>query len=226
MGTARPFPLPSLPNWLSGFRLIAAPCLPLCLILLPRPMADWTVFALVLVAGVTDWLDGWIARRFQLTTRLGAMLDSIADKVLVIIALAVLMALSGLNPIVAIPATAIIFREVFVSGLREQLGNAAGTLRVTRLAKYKTTLQLLGILVLLLVGIFQLEYEAIYYANDPFLMDQIAAGTVPDSLGVGPVLWRLGLAEWGGSVLIWLAAGLTVVSGLDYFRKALPHLVD
>ena len=78
------------------------------------------------------------------------MLDPIADKAMVVIALLVITGYSGMDPWLILPATAILFREVFVSGLREYLGDTAGLLKVTNLAKWKTTAQMTAIAVLFL----------------------------------------------------------------------------
>ena len=82
------------------------------------------------------------------------MLDPIADKAMVVIALVVITGYAGMNPWILLPATVIIFREIFVSGLREFLGDTAGTLKVTSLAKWKTTAQMVAIGVLFGTGIF------------------------------------------------------------------------
>ena len=97
---------------------------------------------------MTDWIDGYLARAWKQETKLGAMLDPIADKAMVVIALMVIVGYSSMSPWLVLPATVILFREVFVSGLREYLGDTAGTLKVTKLAKWKTTAQMVAIAVL------------------------------------------------------------------------------
>ncbi len=91
-----------------------------------RPWADWFALVLFVGAAVTDWFDGYLARAWKQETKLGAMLDPIADKAMVVIALLVITGFSGMNPWILLPATLILFREVFVSGLREFLGATAG----------------------------------------------------------------------------------------------------
>ncbi len=184
----------TLPNLLTLLRLLAAPGVALAFLALPRPVADWAALALFILAAATDWLDGWLARAWNQQTRLGTMLDPIADKAMVVIALAVLMAVSPLSMALLLPATLILLREVFVSGLREFLGDVAGTLKVTRLAKWKTTVQMVAISVLLAHGALSV---------------------------VGTARWGLALVGLG---LLWGAAVLTLLTGWDYLRKAAPFL--
>lgn len=187
----------TIPNILTVLRLLAAPGLPLAFVLLPRPMADWAALILFVGAAVTDWFDGYLARKWQQESRFGAMLDPIADKAMVVIALMAVVGYAGTPWPLVVPATFILFREVFVSGLREFLGTTAGLLKVTKLAKWKTTTQMVALTVLLLNGALQ-------------------GWTSP-----------LAGATWaGGVVLLWVAALLTVITGWDYFTKALPHLKD
>ena len=140
----------TVPNILTVLRLIAAPCVALVFAVLARPAADWVALVLFVGASATDWIDGYLARAWNQQTRFGTMLDPIADKAMVIIALAVVLGLSELDPWVLVPGTVILFREVFVSGLREFLGAQAGQLKVTKLAKWKTTVQMVAITLLLL----------------------------------------------------------------------------
>ena len=144
----------TLPNTLTALRLLAAPGVAIMFLYFARPWADWFALILFVGAAVTDWIDGYLARAWKQETRLGAMLDPIADKAMVIIALLVIIGFSNWSPWLVLPATMIVFREVFVSGLREFLGTAAGTLKVTQLAKWKTTAQMIAIAVLFGQGIF------------------------------------------------------------------------
>ena len=139
----------TLPNVLTLLRLFAAPGVALVFVLLPRPAADGAAFALFALASITDWFDGWIARKFNQMSEFGRMLDPIADKAMVTIALAVILMLSGPDPWLIIPAAAIFLREVAVSGLREHLAGRV-SIPVTRLAKWKTTAQMVAIAALLL----------------------------------------------------------------------------
>ena len=142
----------NLPTALTVVRLAAAPAVAVVFLVLPRPAADWTALALFIGAALTDWLDGVLARAWAQGTQLGAMLDPIADKAMVVIALASLLATAPATGPLLIPAAVILFREVFVSGLREFLGDVAGTLAVTRLAKWKTAAQMVAISALFAAG--------------------------------------------------------------------------
>lgn len=214
----------NLPTALTILRLLAAVFLPLAFLTLARPYADALALSLFIVASVTDWLDGYLARAWGQVTRLGAMLDPIADKAMVVIALFLLGAFSSLAFLVLIPAALILFREVFVSGLREYLGDTAGTLKVTGLAKWKTAVQMVAISVLFAHGICEHMFGMATLGMDPVIVGAILEGAESDEVGL---LWKLTLmqwTEWGGLALIWLAAALTVVTGADYFRKAWPYL--
>ncbi|MBM9593355.1 CDP-diacylglycerol--glycerol-3-phosphate 3-phosphatidyltransferase [Roseitranquillus sediminis] len=201
----------NLPNALTLLRLLAAPGVALMFLYFARPWADWFALVLFVGAAVTDWFDGYLARSWKQETKIGAMLDPIADKAMVVIALLVITGLSGMNPWILLPATLIMFREVFVSGLREYLGDTAGLLKVTKLAKWKTTAQMVALGVLFLgTGLDYLER------------------------GRGPMVGGLarlgdGLAGWAtffGIILLWIAATLTVMTGWEYFAKARPYLRD
>ena len=110
------------------------------------------IIALVIygIAAASDWLDGYLARAWNQYSPLGRMLDPIADKLLVGIMIAALAWDGSLSSLDMIPACAILFREFFVSGLREFLGNTKVVLNVTWLAKWKTTIQLVALAVILL----------------------------------------------------------------------------
>jgi len=129
-----------------------------------------------------------------------------------------------LDPWILLPATLIFFREVFVSGLREFLGDTAGTLKVTTLAKYKTTLQMAAIAVLFGTGIFQHEFLDRVQGMDNFTIMAIMEGQMEDELGLQWIS-QLAVTVWYiGTGLLWIAAVLTLVTGADYLRKAWPHL--
>lgn len=202
----------TIPNILTVIRLLAAPGVAVMFLYFHRPWADWFALALFVGAAVTDWFDGYLARAWKQESKFGAMLDPIADKAMVVIALLVLTGYSGMNPWLILPATVILFRETFVSGLREFLGTDARRLRVTRLAKWKTTAQMIAIAILFLgTGLAYLEHGRAPRAGE---------GDIPMGLSPADIATRIGLA------LIWLAAVLTAITGLDYFRKALPYLKD
>ncbi len=189
----------NIPNILTILRLIAAPVMALLFLYLLRPLADWFALILFLAAALTDFIDGYLARRWNQTSKLGTMMDPIADKIMVILALMVIVAISPApDSTILLPATVIVFREVFISGLREFLGDEARLLAVTRLAKWKTTLQMLAIVVLFSEGVF-----AHYYVTD---------------FGAP--------AHYIGRVLLAIAALITFISGVDYFIKARGFLQE
>lgn len=202
----------TIPNILTIGRLLAAPAVPLMFLYFTRPYADWAALVLFLLAAITDWFDGHLARRWHQESRFGAAMDPIADKAMVIIAVVVITGYSGMNAWLILPATVILFREVFVSGLREFLGSESGKLKVTQLAKWKTTAQMVALSVLFLgTG---LAYLA---TGKP---PRVGESSLPEI-----ATWA-GWATHAGLALFWLAGALTLVTGIDYFRKALPLLKD
>lgn len=214
----------NLPNILTILRLLAAPGVVVLFLYFHRPFADWFALALFGLAALTDFFDGYLARAWKQETRLGAMLDPIADKAMVVIALLVITGYSGMDPWLILPATAILFREVFVSGLREYLGDTAGLLKVTNLAKWKTTAQMTAIAVLFLALGLDYTREAHSTRLDIDLLDTLGQIGTSDLTVIDLATYDGGLVWLVGLALIWIAALLTLVTGWDYFRKALPHL--
>ncbi len=133
--------LPNLPNILTLSRIAAVPLL-VALVVWRRPDTDVAACVVFSLAGLTDWLDGRIARRHKLHSDLGRMLDPIADKLLVGATLMVLAGMGRLPTSGLYPAIVILCREILVSGLREYLAGLSVGLPVTRLAKWKTGLQM------------------------------------------------------------------------------------
>lgn len=214
----------NLPNILTVIRLAAAPGVAVMFLYFTRPYADWFALILFVTAAVTDWFDGYLARAWGQETKLGAMLDPIADKAMVVIALMVIIGFSSWSPWLVLPATVILFREVFVSGLREYLGDTAGTLKVTKLAKWKTALQMTAIAVLFGQGVFEHYLGMSIYGMDEAQVSAVLRGDEEDFLGLG---WKVRAMEWSGLIghwLLWGAAALTAVTGFDYLLKAMPHL--
>ncbi len=216
----------TLPNLLTIVRLIAAPMVAVMFLYFTRPYADWFALVLFIMAAITDWFDGYLARAWKQETKLGAMLDPIADKAMVVIALMVIVGFSDVywTPWLVLPATVILFREVFVSGLREFLGDTAGTLKVTRLAKWKTTTQMVAIAVLFSRGIFEHYLVMNSYGMDPELIAQVMAGEVEDVNGLRFYYHAMVWSGRAGLWILWIAAAMTLVSGYDYFRKSTPYL--
>ena len=216
----------NVPNFLTILRLIAAPGIALCFALLPRGMADWAAVILFVAASVTDFFDGFLARLYKQESRFGAMLDPIADKAIVVIALAVLLANFNLSTLVLIPVTVILFREVFVAGLREFLGSDAGRLKVTKLAKWKTTVQMVAITVLFSQGLFSHYYWVQSSAMETDMIAAIFAGEQADERGLVR-LWQGSVWSYNiGLILLWISATLTAITGIDYYRKSRPYLLD
>jgi len=216
----------TVPNTLTFLRLIAAPGVAVMFLYFARPWADWLALVLFVGAAITDYFDGYLARLWRQESRIGAMLDPIADKAMVVIALLVITGYSGMDPWLILPATLILFREVFVSGLREYLGNTSRLLAVTRLAKWKTTAQMIAIATLFAaMGLEYVREQAL--ARNRALIAEMTETGIDNELNVlslanigGELVWMLGLA------LIWVAAALTAVTGWDYLKKAMPHLRD
>ena len=154
------------------------------------------------------------------------MLDPIADKAMVVIALMVIIGFSSWSAWLVLPATVILFREVFVSGLREYLGDTAGTLKVTKLAKWKTTFQMVAIAVLFSQGVFEHYLGMSAWGMDEAMVQSIFAGETADLQGLR---WKHAAMEWAGHighVLLWIAALLTLITGIDYMKKAMPYLKE
>lgn len=216
----------TLPNILSVARLIAAAVLPLVFLYFTRPYADWFALVLFVVASVTDYIDGYLARSWGQITRIGQMIDPIADKAMVVIALMVIVGYSSMSPWLVLPATFIVFREIFVSGLREFLGQTAGTLSVTRLAKWKTFIQMIALAVLFGHGIFEHHVGMNAYGMDQAMFDAVIAGDEPDTNNLRRLVQGMIWSSWIGLALLWVAAVLTLITGWDYFRKAWPYLKE
>lgn len=215
----------NLPNFLTVLRLLAAPGVVVMFLYFTRPLADWFALVLFVTAALTDFLDGYLARAWKQESKFGAMLDPIADKAMVVIALLVITGYAGMNPWILLPATVIIFREVFVSGLREFLGDTAGTLKVTQLAKWKTTAQMIAIAVLFSTGIFAHMLVDRATGMDEALFNDIMNGG-DDPLNIRLIDLAARATWWIGVGLLWIAAALTLITGIDYFRKAVPYLKD
>ncbi len=140
--------LTTLPNLLTLSRILVIPLLVITFYL-AQPWGSWIGCALFALAAFTDWLDGRLARLWQQQSELGRFLDPIADKLLVAAALFMLAALQRISPAAIFPALVILGREILVSGLREYLAGLRVGVPVSRLAKWKTAIQMIAIGVLL-----------------------------------------------------------------------------
>lgn len=146
-------PVYNIPNLLTYGRILAVPLIVLCFFIEGRlhgsDFARWSALALFVVASLTDWLDGYLARLWDQSSNIGRMLDPIADKLLVASVL-LLMAADGTIAGWTIWAAIIILcREILVSGLREYLAALKVSVPVTRIAKWKTTIQMVALAFLL-----------------------------------------------------------------------------
>lgn len=138
-----------LPNLLTLARIALTPIF-VAAFWIEMPIGRWVAFGLFVVAAVTDYADGWIARRRNVVSRLGAMLDPIADKLLIAAALLMLVYLDDIRGFVIIPALIILAREILVSGMREFLATISVQVPVSSISKFKTTVQVIAIAMLIL----------------------------------------------------------------------------
>ena len=183
-----------LPNLLTISRIAAIPLIVL-LVAVHTPAGDLAASLVFAAAAVTDWLDGRLARTRRQTSDLGRMHDPIADKLLVGATLMLLAGFGRLGGWGIYPAIVIMLREILVSGLREYLAGVRVGLPVTRLAKWKTAAQMIA-LGLLLAG---------------------TSGARVAGLGPVPVAPL-------GTLMLWAAAALTIVTGWDYLTAGLRHV--
>ena len=139
------FTLNALPNWMTIMRIAITPLIAVLIWIDEPPYGYQLALALYTIASVTDYIDGYMARRLKVESPLGEMLDPIADKLLVA---AVLLAIANVTTsgwLFLVPALIILIREFMVSGLREFLAKQNLSAPVTRLAKWKTTAQILAL---------------------------------------------------------------------------------
>jgi CDP-diacylglycerol--glycerol-3-phosphate 3-phosphatidyltransferase len=144
MPKSRTSPL-ALPNILTYGRIVAVPVVVVCLFPPAEPWVRWIAFAAFAAAAITDYFDGYLARAWGQQSSLGRMLDPIADKLLVSACLLMLAADGTIHSWSLWAAIVILCREILVSGLREFLAELRVSVPVTRLAKWKTTVQLLAV---------------------------------------------------------------------------------
>ncbi len=140
----------SLPNLLTLSRIVILPAL-VATFYFDEPAARWTALGLFVAAGITDFFDGYLARSFDIQSKLGQFLDPIADKLLVATAILMLVAFKVIYGPHVLAALIILIREITVSGLREFLADIKVRVPVSRLAKWKTAVQIFA-LAFLLIG--------------------------------------------------------------------------
>ena len=188
--------LKKIPNILTIGRILIVPFFVLAFYL-PGVYGDFTALILFLVASFTDFLDGMLARLLGEESKLGELLDPIADKIIVAAALILLVMDGTIRSYEVIAAIIILTREILVSGLREFLAEGKIKLPVSNLAKLKTVLQMVSI-ALLLSG---------ETGNKIINFQDYNAQTI-------------------GIVLLWLSAALTLFTGYEYMRKGIDHAIS
>ncbi|MFN9545345.1 MAG: CDP-diacylglycerol--glycerol-3-phosphate 3-phosphatidyltransferase, partial [Alphaproteobacteria bacterium] len=137
-----------LPNLLTLARIALVPAF-VASFWMDMPAGRWVAFVVFVVAALTDYADGWLARSRNLESRLGQMLDPIADKLLVAAALVMLVYNDDIRGLVIIPALIILAREILVSGMREFLASIAVQVPVSSVSKFKTAVQLVALAMLI-----------------------------------------------------------------------------
>jgi CDP-diacylglycerol---glycerol-3-phosphate 3-phosphatidyltransferase len=169
----------NVPNTLTWLRILMIPAIFALFYLLPYPWADPAACAAFALAGITDTLDGYYARKLGQTSRLGAFLDPVADKLIVAAAL-VLIVSKDPRWFVVIVAVVIIGREIAVSALREWMAEigARTRIKVTVLAKYKTIMQIVGLSLLL-------------FREDLFIIPTYNLGLVLTGIAAVLTLWSM-----------------------------------
>ena len=146
----------NIPNLLTASRIITLPLF-IVLFFFPQEGVRWAILTIYILACITDYFDGYFARRYSNPSTLGTFLDPIADKLLVATLLLLLVAHDKMSVFSSIAAIIILCREILISGLREFLSDGKTSIPVSQLAKWKTTLQMsaLGILIVAdIIGIW------------------------------------------------------------------------
>jgi len=185
-----------IPNTLTIGRIILVPIFVITFYI-PGLIGDLIPFFIFVLASFTDFLDGLLARLYKEESKLGELLDPIADKIMVAAALVLLVMSGTIQQYEVIAAIIILTREILISGLREFLAKSKIPMPVTSLAKFKTFIQMFSIAILLTgesgnrIINFQ-DYNA-------------------HSIGI---------------IFLWLSAFLTLYTGYDYVKKGIDHIID
>ena len=185
-----------IPNILTIGRIIIVPIFVLTFFI-PGFFGDLIPFFLFALASFTDYLDGLLARMFREESKLGELLDPIADKILVAAALILLVMNGTIKNYEVIAAIIILTREILISGLREFLAKGQIAMKVTSLSKLKTFIQMISIAILL-----------------------------TGESGNKIINFQDHNAQTIGIVLLWFSAFLTLYTGYDYLRKGIDHAID
>lgn len=197
-----------LPNFLTTLRLLIIPLLVLSFYI-PGMLSNVISAGLFGVAAITDYFDGYFARSMKAQSNFGKCLDPIADKLLVIVAIVMLIRFNPTNNWILFPGLVIICREILVSGLREFLAELHVSVPVSKLAKYKTAVQMFAIGGLLL-GERGSTYMFYYWLSGYVEMDI-------KFLIVSAVVTA-------AKILFVIAAVLTIVTGFAYFRTGFKNM--
>lgn len=192
-----------IPNYLTTIRIILIPIV-IYSFYIDSKITNIIVASLFLAASITDFFDGYLARSLQAQSNFGKCLDPIADKLLVSVSLIMLVNFSNQNLMIVIPSIIIICREIMVSGLREFLATINVGMPVTRLAKWKTGIQMMAITSLLCSS------NGSEYAFNEF-MDIVEA---EDYIRIN----LEGLIQQMGEILLCVSAFLTMITGYIYFK--------
>ena len=185
-----------IPNILTIGRIIIVPIFVLTFFI-PGFFGDLIPFFLFALASFTDYLDGLLARMFKEESKLGELLDPIADKIIVSAALVLLVMNNTIKEYEVIAAIIILTREILISGLREFLAKSQISMPVSGLAKFKTLIQMFAIAILLTgeSGNKLINFQD-YNAH---------------SIGI---------------IFLWLSAFLTLYTGYDYVKKGIDHAIE
>lgn len=188
----------NIPNILTMFRIVLIPII-IASFYLERDLFHIVAAGLFIVASITDFFDGYLARVLKATSSFGTFLDPIADKLLVASILLMLVNFDYINNYDILPAIAILCREILVSGLREHLGQLSISMPVTKLSKFKTATQMIALFLLLLgvEGPSIVEVEQLTDENTTVLF---------------------------GRVLLWISAILTTITGYVYLKAGIKHM--
>lgn len=169
------------------------------------------LFGCFLIASITDFFDGYLARKWQVQSVFGAMIDQITDKLVVATVLVLLVADHVIAPYAPI---IIILREIYVSGLREGMAMQHIAMPVSKLGKWKTASQMLALLCLLAAPVISVTTEAASWGISLYLF---GGGQLYEAQGTS---WYVGLSLLG-SGLLWIAALLAAISAVQYTKAAL-----
>jgi len=186
----------NLPNILTLSRITVSPVIFLLLLYRPGRLMSFMSALVFALAAMTDFLDGYLARRLNMITSMGKFLDPLADKILVGVALIMLIPLERVQPLIV---ALIITRELLVTGLRVYAINENMIIESSRLAKYKTTFQIMAVIGLLL-----------HYTYD---------------LGPGALNFPVNF-QAVGTLLLYIALVITLWTGIDYFYRFLKHVFE